>query len=289
MSEKISGFLNGAVVVLIPALLAGCASVVSGITSGLAEDLTSAVLNSEDPQLVRDGAPAYLILMDSFLSGSPEDPDLLVQAATLNTAYASAFVTDPERAKLFAKKALSFSSQAVCILDSSACDLRAQPFEQYSAWVDGLRKKDLETSYNLVISWSSWIQANTDDWNAIADLARVKTLTKKLIELDEGYDNGGPHLMMGVFETLLAPAQGGRPEVGREHFERAIELSEGRYLLVKVMFARLYARLVFDREIHDQLLNEVVAADPVATDLTLVNIIAQSQAQGLLDTADEYF
>ena len=66
-------------------------------------------------------------------------------------------------------------------------------------------------------------------------------------------------------------------------------MSEGRNLLAKVMFADSYARLVFDRELHDQLLNEVVSSDPNEAGLTLMNSFAQQQAQELLESADEYF
>jgi hypothetical protein len=59
--------------------------------------------------------------------------------------------------------------------------------------------------------------------------------------------------------------------------------------MTKVMFARSYARSVYDRELHDRLLNEVLAADPRVPGQTLVNVIAQREARVLLASADEYF
>jgi hypothetical protein len=59
--------------------------------------------------------------------------------------------------------------------------------------------------------------------------------------------------------------------------------------MTKVMFADQYARLLFDRDLHDQLLMEVMASDPAAPGLTLINTVAQRRAQELLDTADAYF
>jgi hypothetical protein len=88
---------------------------------------------------------------------------------------------------------------------------------------------------------------------------------------------------------LLPPSLGGRPEIGRAHFEKAIEISEGRYLMTKVMFADQYARLLFDRELHDKLLGEVMDSDPAEPGLTLINTVAQRRAQELLETADAYF
>ena len=64
-------------------LLSGCASLMSSAASGLADNLSAAVLNQNDPETVRDGAPAYLLLLDSFLEGSPDDPALLEAAAKL--------------------------------------------------------------------------------------------------------------------------------------------------------------------------------------------------------------
>ncbi|MDH4015412.1 MAG: TRAP transporter TatT component family protein, partial [Chromatiales bacterium] len=63
----------------------------------------------------------------------------------------------------------------------------------------------------------------------------------------------------------------------------------GRDLSVKVEFARTYARLVYDRELHDRLLGEVLAADPDVPGLTLFNVLAQRQAEILLASADDYF
>ena len=56
-----------------------------------------------------------------------------------------------------------------------------------------------------------------------------------------------------------------------------------------MFFAQQYARLVFDRELHDKLLNEVMNADARVDGLTLINLIAKEQASELLESADDYF
>lgn len=269
-------------------IVSGCQTVIGSVAGGLASDLSDAILNSSDPELVRDAAPAYLLLVDSQLSegGAPE---LLRQAASLNGAYSAAFVSDPERARKFAEKALVYAERAACTGLKNACELRKRDFQEFESWVADIGPKNVPMAYVLATSWAGYIQANADDWAAIAELARVKVLMARVAELEETYDNGGPHLYQGVFETLLPPAMGGRPQKGREHFERAIEISGGRHLIAKVYFARQYARLVFDRDLHDQLLGEVLSADVNAPDLTLTNTIAQQQAQELLESADEYF
>ena len=162
-------------------------------------------------------------------------------------------------------------------------------FDDLARYAANLEAKHVGPAYALATAWAGWIQAHAHDWNAIADLARVKPIMARVVELDETHDHGGPHLYMGVFETLIPPASGGHPEIGRAHFERVIELTDGRHLMAKVFFAEQYARLLFDRELHDALLNEVLAADPAAPGLTLMNTIAKEQARALLDSADGYF
>jgi hypothetical protein len=112
---------------------------------------------------------------------------------------------------------------------------------------------------------------------------------QKVVELNEAYENGAAHMYLGVIATLLPPAMGGRPEIGRDHFERAIALSQGKNLMAKVVYARHYSRLVFDRELHDKLVNEVLNANPEEPGFTLINTIAQQQAKQLAASADEYF
>ena len=103
------------------------------------------------------------------------------------------------------------------------------------------------------------------------------------------FEYASPSVFESRRETLLPPGLGGKPELGRRHFERALELSDGRHMLTKVMFAEQYARLVFDRKLHDELLTEVMAMDPAVPGLTLMNVVARQQAAVLLESADAYF
>lgn len=273
----------------IAAILSGCAAIIGSVTGGIASDLSDAILESDDPATVRDGAPAYLIMLDALLRRSGENADLLRAAASLNGAYATAFVADDSRRRAFATKAFDFALRATCLDIAWTCEVRTLSFPELERNAQSLEQDDVAAAYALATAWAGWIQAHSDDWNAIADLARIKPILVRVIDLDEAYDHGGPRLYMGVFETLLPPSSGGRPEVGREHFERVLELTGGRHLMAKVFYAESYARMVLDRELHDRLLTEVLSANPEAPGLTLMNTIAQEQASALMESADEYF
>ena len=269
--------------------LTGCATLVGKVTGGLATNLSNAILNNNDPAVIRDGAPAYLILLDALIGEGDTSPDLLRASASLNSAYATAFVTDAERQRNFTSKAFRLALRAACADISWICQARTLPFDELEQRAAAMTTRDMPAAYALATAWAGWIQAHSSDWNAVADLGRVKPLMARVLELDETYDNAGPRLYMGVFETLLPPAIGGRPELGRAHFERALEITGGKHLLVKVFFAENYARLVYDKELHDRLLRDVLAAETEVPGLTLMNTIAQEQARVLLDSSDDYF
>ena len=55
------------------------------------------------------------------------------------------------------------------------------------------------------------------------------------------------------------------------------------------LMAEYYARLTFDQALHDRLLSEVLAADPVEPGFTLMNVLAQQRAAALVESGKDYF
>jgi hypothetical protein len=261
----------------------------SRATSRLAGDLSAAVANQNDTETVRDGAPAYLLMIDGLIEGDPESTELLLAGAKLYGAYASAFVDDRFRARRLAEKSQAYGLRALCVRLPNVCQAVSRPFDDFVSALANVRRADLPTVYGFAAAWAGWVQANSDDWDAIAQLPKIEAAMLRVLELDETYDAGGAHLYMGVLATQLPPNLGGKPEWAREHFERTIELSGGRNLMAKVLFAKQYARLMFRRDLHDRLLREVLEADPEAPGLTLSNVLAQRKAEGLLAGSDDYF
>ena len=269
--------------------VSGCASLVSNAASGFADNLSSAVLNQNDPETVRDGAPAYLLLLDSFLEGSPDDPALLASAASLYATYGTVFADEPERAARLTERALGYSTTALCESYEPSCDWDGMLFEDYQQTLGGLNERHADQVYAHGLSTLAYIRAHTADYAAIAKLPYTEALLERYLEINDGSDDASIYVFLGILNTLIPPALGGDPEKGRAHFERAIDISDGTDLSAKVEFANGYARLLYERELHDQLLNEVLAADPEVPGLTLTNVLAQRQAQDLLDSADDYF
>ncbi len=270
-------------------LLTGCASLLNSTTGRLAGGLSTAMLNENDLDTVRDGAPAYLLLVDGLIEGDPKNENLLMTGARLYSAYASVFVTDTERAQRMTDKARDYGARALCQRDKAVCQARSKSYDDFVAALNGLPRDAVPALYTYAAAWAGWIQVHGSDWTAIADLPKVEAAMRRVVVLDESYDRGGAHLYLGVLNSLRPPALGGKPKEGQAHFLRAIELSGGRNLMAKVQYAEKYARLVFDRPLHDRLLHEVLAADATEPGFTLINTLAKQQAKKLLASANDYF
>jgi hypothetical protein len=266
--------------------VSGCSSI---MTHTFAEDVSQGILNQDDLETVRAGAPAYLLLIDGMISGNPNDVALLMAGARLYSSYATIFVDDNERAQIMAGKAYRYGARALCIHRPDSCLIANRPFQQFLDFISTTTTDDLNPLYVYATAWAASINARKGKWDALADLPKVETVLERIVDLADDFERGRAHMYLGVLHTLRPPAMGGRPDIGRAHFERALEISGGRNLMARVELARRYARMVFDRTLHDDQLRQVLKADPIEPGFTLSNALAHRQARRLLKSSSEYF
>ena len=114
-------------------------------------------------------------------------------------------------------------------------------------------------------------------------------MLQRVVTIDPKHEGGLPFVYLGVLNSLRPEAVGGKPEQGRAYFQQAIDASDGRNLYAKTLKAEFYARLVFNRELHDQLLKDVLAAEAKAPGYTLMNTLAQARAAQLLESGNDFF
>jgi hypothetical protein len=266
-------------------VIAGCVS----ISERLAGSWSGAIQGQTDIETVRDGAPAYLLMIDGLIDGDPENARLLLSGARLYGSYATAFVDDAERTRRLAQRAKGYAERALCIELEDVCASAGARFDAYTRVLQDVDEGETWVLFGYGVTWAGWLQANSSDWNAIADIPKVRATMQRVVELDEQHEDGAAYLYLGVLASLLPPAMGGEPEKGRGYFERAIELSGDRNLMAYVLFAEHYARLVFDRELHDELLGNVVAREIDDDEFALNNTLAKARAQALLASGNDYF
>jgi hypothetical protein len=275
--------------VLLAQYLAGCTYVVSNTASNFGENLSSAMLNQDDPEIVRAGMPSYILLLDSFLQGEENNPAILQSAATMYASYGSVFADQPERAKRLTRRGREYAEQAMCLQHDESCGWGELPYDAFTASVAEVDAKLAEPLYTYGFAQLAYIRAHADDWNALAKLPQAEAVMTHYIEIGGDSARSSAYNYLGVLKTIRPPALGGKQQEARGDFNAAIVRSQGKDLSPKLEMLKGIARMLYDRELNDQLCEEILAADPYADGLTLTNVLAQQEASVLCAEADDYF
>ncbi|UCD78357.1 MAG: TRAP transporter TatT component family protein [Desulfobacterales bacterium] len=261
-----------------------------GATASLLEDVAKSAYRQSDLRLIREGMPAYLMLIDGMVEAVPDNKNLLISAAQAYASFASAFVQDEDReyADLLYVKAKNYALSALNQIGFK--NPAAIEFDNFEKTLHTLDKKDVPYLFWAASCWGSWISLNQRSMEAMAELPRVELMMKRVLELEEEFYYGGAHIFMGVLEASRPKIAGGDLNKAQNHFLKAIELGGGKFLMSRIYYADYYARKAFDKKLFISILQEVLdtPAD-IEPDLTLLNTVAHTRAQKLLNDVDEYF
>ncbi len=147
-----------------------------------------------------------------------------------------------------------------------------------------LKSADVDYLFWGSFGWLTWISQQHGSPAAMADLVTIEKLMTRILAMDETVEHGSAHLFFGVLYGSKPEMIGGDPELSRFHFERALELSGRSRLIVQTTYAETYARMTFNKKLHDALLHEVLAFNlEDAPDDILANEIAKRKAGLLLE------
>jgi len=153
-----------------------------------------------------------------------------------------------------------------------------------------LGKKELEPLFWITVSWNAWINLNLDKPGALAQLHASQALLDRVMEIDASYFQGLPHILMGVSLSARPPMLGGNVKQAKEHFERALQLSHGKFFLAQYYFARYYAVRVQDKALFLRLTGEIEKMNPEELrDVCLINSVTQHRVKQLREMMDEFF
>ena len=290
MNRKLSFALALAVA---SGLASGCVLVRKGaarVISPMASQLSEGFMHESDVELVREGAPAFLLMLDALAEAHPDNPAVLIAAADAQMAYATGFIdkAQKERAKGMYLKAKTYGLRALAKNKqfSRAVDGSQDAFVRS---LRGFKKKDAGALFTTASAWVMWIIASSDSPAALGGMPKVLALMERVQELDLSIREGGVDLFYGIYYTVL-PLGGGRDlEKARTCFERSMKIAGPDYLMAQVTFAEFYARYAFDQELFETTLKQVLAAEPKESRFTLMNAVAKTRAQALLDQVDDLF
>ena len=292
MDYRWKAILSGLSLLFLPFTSACIPKALTVVAVGsILEDVVKSSARQSDISILREGTPAYLMLIDGLIEAYPQNEKLLVTGASAYSSYAALFPgrEDREKAKWLYLRGRDYGLRALSNRGQFR-ELPPKPLDQFEPCLKGFGKKDVPALFWTANCWGSWISLSTDSVEAMAEVPKVVCLIQRVLELDEGFYYGGPHLFMAVYHSSRPRAYGGDPEKAHRHFEKAFEMSQGEFLMAHVLYAKYYAWQAFDRELFVSTLEKVLEAPADSVpELTLLNTLAKQEAKGLLEKVDDYF
>jgi predicted anti-sigma-YlaC factor YlaD len=275
---------------------------ISKLGDSLAESGT-VYASDDDIELVGAALPFSLKTIEGLLAEVPEHKGLLLTAASGFTQYSYVYVelealelepTDPLRSaelKLRAKKLyLRGRGYALRAVELTRTDFVAGLRQDPQATLAAFGKKNIPELYWLSLSWAAAIASDKSDMRLVADLNLIEPIMHRCLELDEGYDQGSLHEFMIAYQGGRSTMQGGGPDLAREHFARATELSGDVRIGPLVSLADSVSIGEQNRKEFEALLHQALAFNADAYPQTrLANLVSQKRARLLLSRSDSYF
>jgi hypothetical protein len=254
------------------------------------EEVARASSKQSDLRILREGMPAYLMLIDGMIQAWPDNDRLLIAGAQSYSSFASLFVEDQDKeyANLLFERGRQYALRS--LERRGFKDPLQRPFDDFKRGLKRLGKKDVPILFWTATCWANWIRLNLDSMEALSELPRVEEMMRRVLELDEGFHYGGAHLFMGIWYASRPKIAGGDLKKAQGHFLKALDLGQRKFLMAYVYYATYYARKIMDKELFTSTLQKVLET-PAETspDLILLNTIAKRQAKELLSHVGEYF
>lgn len=257
----------------------------------LVEGQYIALQEEADPHLAENAIPANLKMMEGFLKEDKENSALLTRLSEGFCGYSFSFIeeTHPDRASALYQRGKNYALRALAVeTDIESIDLLK--LDQLNVALAKMDKEHVPALFWLGQCWGGWLMLSMDNPRAFADISKVESLMKRVLDLDASYNYAGPHLFLGMFYGSRSKLLGGDPDKSRHHFEQSLTLTGNRFLLSRVMYAKTYAVQVQEKKLFLEQLNAVIkSAGNILPEQRLANEVAKLKAKRLLDMADELF
>jgi hypothetical protein len=278
---------NARAAFLIAILFLASTSCTSILTTTVINPAVGNLQKQTDIDLVCEGAPAYLLMVDSLIESEPKNRDLLLLGTQSYVGMITALEAcsaAPERLATLSLKAKSYGRRLI----ASYLPLENTLSPEFAANLDDIGREAASNLFWGSFGWLTWVRQQHGSPESLADLAVIESLMARALELDESVEMGSIHLFFGALYGAKPEMIGGDFQRSRQHFERALELSGRTFLVVQVTYAETYGRMTFNRQLHDTLLQEVLEFQiDQAPEHALANQVAKRRAQKLLD--DDFF
>lgn len=250
-----------------------------------------ALYEESDLILAEQALASNIKLLEGMTKGDPENKHLLLLTSQALSGYAMGFVEDesPDRARVFYLRAREYGLR-VLRENSSFLESEKKPLENFTEAVNLFKKEDLDALFWTAFAWAGWINLSLDDPLAYVELPKVQSMMQRVLDLDESYFFASAHLFFGSVWGTKPKMLGGDPVKAKDHFEKSIKITQGKFLLAYIYYIKYYALRTFNEELFDQLLAHIKETPVnVLPEFQLLNSMAKEKAIRLEKNRSEWF
>jgi hypothetical protein len=299
------------------AVLAGC-----GIGESIAMKSTSKILAKAQPsmqmeadyELARQAIPGALKTVEGFWVAGPP-PSARVRLEKILTEgfcqYGTAFVQDDWEEAKFRKdlpateyhNARATNIFTRCLnyaLRGLGSRWQKEIFGETDATMKLIKETGSDKRFPLLFAATalgSLINHNLTKVELLAYQDTVKAMLNRVVEIDSkvGMPSNKahaalPHVALGMLYSAKGKAVGGDPEAAKAAFEKALEVTDGKFLLARTLMAYRVGMQTNDRKFfHDNLVKVLETPPSVWPEQRLANEVAHRRARRYLSHEKELF
>ena len=255
--------------------------------------------SDDDPALIREAIPFGLKTLESLLASSPSHQGLLLSTAKGFTTYAYLLQDEADRleehdlsrARLLRARIkrlyLRGRDYAFRGLELTHPQFESRLRNDQASVLAKTTGEDVPFLYWAGVSWGGALSAGSDDLALVSETPLFGALVRRVADVNERYEAGAAHEFLISYE---ASRPGGSAARAREHFRRALALTDTPRASLFVALAEGLSIKEQNLDEFNELLARALAVDPNREPKQrLMTVVAQRRARWLLTRIPELF
>ncbi|MES0488526.1 MAG: TRAP transporter TatT component family protein [Leptospirales bacterium] len=259
-----------------------------------------------DLEIAKISLASNLKILETMAEEDPENYQLNLFLAETFSIYSLAFVEDEmdrlsginyEESEYHKKRAIRLydraSAYAYKIIEETLgkpATLERLSDEKMKEKIDLLEEKQFPALFWYAYSRAASMNLQKDDMNALVAMPLVKVMMDKIIEWNDKFYFGGGYLFTGMYYGARPVMIGGNAEKSRVAFEKALQISQRKILLIPYLYAKTYCVQFQDAKCFTENLEYVLnAPDDIYPEQSLANEVAKHKARRLLKKKEDLF
>jgi len=278
-------------------LFGGCSKIIINKVAGGGGG-ASFIMNDDDPEFVADALPLALKAYEGLIEKYPKHAGLKLTAATGFTSYSYAFIhfnadmeNDADKRKQLYIRARNMYVRArdygLAGLELKYPNFRKNLARNPDSALVKTKIDDCDLLYWTGMAWMGAFTCDKFNMKLALTVPQAKALLFRVAQLNPDYGNGTIDEFLITFYGSMPASMGGDVAKAKEHFERALKLSEGKSYSAYINYVQAVSVAQQNEKEFDELLQ---AASQIKVDdvpaMKLLRILQLEKVRYLIENKD---